>query len=227
MLPPFSGRASRASGSDAFDRRSVRSIPALTLYRALVGFAIARRCRRRDRRRHVAQRSGALVLRSDHLGRLPDAEDRVPAGDDPVARPLRCLQDHNDGPRRDLPGGDRDHRRPCQASSESCSGRRATWAPTNANCCGRSCCRQPCRRFMTGLQVALPIAADRGGGGRDAMGGYGLGGAMMHGLALRQFAGRVRRHRRDRRGRLCAGRSMAMVRRRLLLWHPEAHAEGV
>jgi ABC-type nitrate/sulfonate/bicarbonate transport system permease component len=77
-------------------------------------------------------------------------------------------------------------------------------------------------QIFTGLQVALPIALIVAIVAEMAMGGYGLGGAM---LTASRFA--------DSRG-LFAGivetavigfvlvRAMALIRRRLLLWHPEA-----
>ena len=78
-------------------------------------------------------------------------------------------------------------------------------------------------QILTGLQVALPIALIVAIVAEMLMGGYGLGGAMIDGLALRRLARRVRRHRRDRDRRLCAwSRRMAMLRRRLLIWHQEA-----
>ena len=77
-------------------------------------------------------------------------------------------------------------------------------------------------QIMTGLQVALPIALIVAIVTEMMMGGYGLGGAM---LDASRFA--------DSRG-VFAGiaeiavigyalvKGMALVRRRLLLWHPEA-----
>ncbi len=77
-------------------------------------------------------------------------------------------------------------------------------------------------QIMTGLQVALPIALIVAIVTEMMMGGYGLGGAM---LTASRFA--------DSRG-VFAGileiavigfvlvKGMALVRRRLLLWHPEA-----
>jgi ABC-type nitrate/sulfonate/bicarbonate transport system permease component len=79
-------------------------------------------------------------------------------------------------------------------------------------------------QIMTGLQVALPIALIVGIVCEMLMGGYGLGGAM---LTASRFA--------DSRG-VFAGiveiavvgyvmvKGMALVRRRLLLWHQEALA---
>jgi ABC-type nitrate/sulfonate/bicarbonate transport system permease component len=79
-------------------------------------------------------------------------------------------------------------------------------------------------QIMTGLQVALPIALILAVFTEMVMGGYGLGGAMM---SASRFA--------DSRG-VFAGiveiavvgyvlvKGMAMLRRRLLLWHQEALA---
>jgi ABC-type nitrate/sulfonate/bicarbonate transport system permease component len=77
-------------------------------------------------------------------------------------------------------------------------------------------------QILTGLQVALPIALIVAIIAEMAMGGYGLGGAMM---SASRFA--------DSRG-VFAGiveiaivgyaliKAMAVIRRRLLAWHPEA-----
>jgi len=77
-------------------------------------------------------------------------------------------------------------------------------------------------QIMTGLQVALPIALIVAVVAEMLMGGYGLGGAMMH---ASRFA--------DSRG-VFAGiveiatvgyvlvKAMSLVRRRLLIWHQEA-----
>lgn len=79
-------------------------------------------------------------------------------------------------------------------------------------------------QIMTGLQVALPIALIVAVVAEMLMGGYGLGGAMVH---ASRFA--------DSRG-VFAGiveiavvgyvlvKAMTLVRRRLLLWHQEAEA---
>lgn len=79
-------------------------------------------------------------------------------------------------------------------------------------------------QIMTGLQVAMPIALIVAVVAEMLMGGYGLGGAMAH---ASRFA--------DSRG-VFAGiveiaiigyalvKAMALVRRRLLLWHQEAQA---
>jgi ABC-type nitrate/sulfonate/bicarbonate transport system permease component len=79
-------------------------------------------------------------------------------------------------------------------------------------------------QIMTGLQVALPIALIVAVVAEMLMGGYGLGGAMVH---ASRFA--------DSRG-VFAGiveialvgyilvKAMSLVRRRLLLWHQEALA---
>jgi ABC-type nitrate/sulfonate/bicarbonate transport system permease component len=79
-------------------------------------------------------------------------------------------------------------------------------------------------QILTGLQVALPIALNVAVVAEMLMGGYGLGGAMVH---ASRFA--------DSRG-VFAGiveiavvgyvlvKAMALVRRRLLIWHQEAQA---
>jgi ABC-type nitrate/sulfonate/bicarbonate transport system permease component len=79
-------------------------------------------------------------------------------------------------------------------------------------------------QIMTGLQVALPIALIVAVVAEMLMGGYGLGGAMVH---ASRFA--------DSRG-VFAGiveiavvgyvlvKGMSLVRRRLLIWHQEAQA---
>jgi ABC-type nitrate/sulfonate/bicarbonate transport system permease component len=77
-------------------------------------------------------------------------------------------------------------------------------------------------QIMTGLQVALPIALIVAVVAEMMMGGYGLGGAMM---TASRFA--------DSRGIFagileiavvgyCLVKGMAVLRRRLLLWHQEA-----
>ncbi len=60
-------------------------------------------------------------------------------------------------------------------------------------------------QILTGLQVALPIALILAVFTEMVMGGYGLGGAMMNGVAVCGFARRVCRHSGDRDRRLCAG----------------------
>ena len=79
-------------------------------------------------------------------------------------------------------------------------------------------------QIITGLQVALPIALIVGGRDRDADGRLRAGRRHDDGVALCRFARRVRRHRRDRGGRLscwsrawrsCAGACCCGTRR---LW---------
>jgi ABC-type nitrate/sulfonate/bicarbonate transport system permease component len=78
-------------------------------------------------------------------------------------------------------------------------------------------------QILTGLQVALPIAMIVAVVAEMTMGGYGLGGSMM---SAYRFA--------DSRG-VFAGileialvgyvlvKGMALLRRRVLIWHPEAN----
>ena len=86
MLPPFSAVVERiyadAVGGDLWINLG------LTLYRAMTGFVIAAVGGIALGAADVAHQAGALVLRSDHLGRLSDAEDRVPADHHALARPL-------------------------------------------------------------------------------------------------------------------------------------------
>jgi len=78
-------------------------------------------------------------------------------------------------------------------------------------------------QIMTGLQVALPLALIVTVVAEMLMGGYGLGGAMMTASRFANSAG------------VFAGiveiavvgyflvKVMSLIRRRLLIWHPEAH----
>jgi ABC-type proline/glycine betaine transport system permease subunit len=77
---------------------------ALTLYRALAAFLI---CAVFGVIIGMAMSRNAIA--NWFFGRLSDAEDRLPAGGDPVARGLRRVQDHHHRHRRDL-SGDRRHR---------------------------------------------------------------------------------------------------------------------
>ena len=150
----------------------------VTLYRAFAGFrsrlapasCSAWPCRATGR---------ALVLRSDHLGRLSDAEDRLPAGRHPVARRLRLLQDRHDRARRDLPV--------VTATIVGIQGvdRHLIWSARNMGASERELLWQivlpaALPQILTGLQVALPIALIVAIVAEMLMGGYGLGGAMMH-----------------------------------------------
>ena len=78
-------------------------------------------------------------------------------------------------------------------------------------------------QIMTGLQVALPLALIVEVVAEMLMGGYGLGGAMMTASRFANspgvFAGIVEI--------AVVGyilvKAMSLIRRRLLIWHPEAH----
>src|SRR5450631_4213742 len=80
-------------------------------------------------------------------------------------------------------------------------------------------------QILTGLQVALPLALIVAVVAEMAMGGYGLGGAMMTASRFADsrgvFAGIVEI------GALgfCLVKAMALLRRRLLAWHQEASDE--
>lgn len=81
-------------------------------------------------------------------------------------------------------------------------------------------------QMMTGLQVALPLSLIVAIVTEMLMGGYGLGGTMMTASRFANspgvFAGIVEI--------AVVGyalvKTMALVRRRLLLWHPEADEPG-
>ena len=86
---------------------------------------------------------------------------------------------------------------------------------------GRSCCPPRPPQIMTGLQVALPIALIVAVVAEMLMGGYGLGGAMVH-------ASRFRRSRaacspassKSRWSATSSIKAMTLVRRpALLIWH--------
>ena len=77
-------------------------------------------------------------------------------------------------------------------------------------------------QILTGLQVALPIALIVAVVTEMAMGGYGLGGAMMSASRFANspgvFAGIVEIAAVG----YALVKGLALIRRRLLLWHPEA-----
>src|SRR5215831_14339996 len=59
---------------------------------------------RRDRHSDDAQQACAVVFRSDRLGRLPDAEDRLSADFYALARPLRYFENFDGGVQRNFSG---------------------------------------------------------------------------------------------------------------------------
>ncbi len=78
-------------------------------------------------------------------------------------------------------------------------------------------------QIMTGLQVALPLSLIVAVVAEMLMGGYGLGGAMMTASRFANspgvFAGIVEIAIVG----YCLVKAMSLIRRRLLIWHPEAH----
>jgi ABC-type nitrate/sulfonate/bicarbonate transport system permease component len=78
-------------------------------------------------------------------------------------------------------------------------------------------------QIMTGLQVSLPLALIVTVVAEMLMGGYGLGGAMMTASRFANspgvFAGIVEIAVVG----YCLVKAMSLIRRRLLIWHPEAH----
>jgi len=103
------------------------------------------------------------------------------------------------------------------------------WSARNMGASDRDVLRQvvlpaALPQIMTGLQVALPLALIVTVVAEMLMGGYGLGGAMMTASRFANstgvFAGIVEI--------AVVGytlvKAMSLLRRRLLAWHPEAHA---
>jgi ABC-type nitrate/sulfonate/bicarbonate transport system permease component len=76
-------------------------------------------------------------------------------------------------------------------------------------------------QILTGLQVALPIALIVAVVTEMAMGGYGLGGAMMTASRFANSAGVFAGIVEIAAVGYILVKGMAMLRRRLLLWHPE------
>jgi len=105
--------------------------------------------------------------------------------------------------------------------------RELLWSARNMGASEREVLRQvvlpaALPQIMTGLQVALPIALIVAVVTEMVMGGYGLGGAMMTASRFANspgvFAGIVEIAVVG----YAVVKGMAMLRRRLLLWHPEA-----
>lgn len=78
-------------------------------------------------------------------------------------------------------------------------------------------------QIMTGLQVALPLALIVTVVAEMLMGGYGLGGAMMVASRFANSAGVFAGIVEIAVVGYALVKVMALVRRRLLIWHPEAH----
>jgi ABC-type nitrate/sulfonate/bicarbonate transport system permease component len=76
--------------------------------------------------------------------------------------------------------------------------------------------------IMTGLQVALPLSLIVAVVTEMLMGGYGLGGAMMTASRFANSTGVFAGIVEIAVVGYCLVKSMALVRRRLLIWHPEA-----
>jgi ABC-type nitrate/sulfonate/bicarbonate transport system permease component len=77
-------------------------------------------------------------------------------------------------------------------------------------------------QILTGLQVALPIALIVAIVTEMLMGGYGLGGAMMTSSRFAQSAGVFAGIVEIAVVGFCLVKGMALIRRRLLLWHQES-----
>ena len=78
-------------------------------------------------------------------------------------------------------------------------------------------------QIMTGLQVALPLSLIVAVVAEMLMGGYGLGGAMMEASRFANSTGVFAGIVEIAVVGYCLVKVMAMIRRRLLIWHAEAH----
>jgi ABC-type nitrate/sulfonate/bicarbonate transport system permease component len=78
-------------------------------------------------------------------------------------------------------------------------------------------------QIMTGLQVALPLALIVAVVAEMLMGGYGLGGAMMVASRFANSTGVFAGIVEIAVVGYCLVKAMSMIRRRLLVWHAEAH----
>ncbi len=105
--------------------------------------------------------------------------------------------------------------------------RELVWSARNMGASERAVLRQvlfpaALPQIMTGLQVALPIALIVAVVTEMVMGGYGLGGAMMTAWRFANSAGVFAGLVEIAAVGYVAVKGMALLRRRLLLWHPEA-----
>ena len=78
-------------------------------------------------------------------------------------------------------------------------------------------------QIMTGLQVALPLSLIVAVVAEMLMGGYGLGGAMMTSSRFANSTGVFAGIVEIAVVGFCLVKAMALIRRRLLLWHPESN----
>jgi ABC-type nitrate/sulfonate/bicarbonate transport system permease component len=105
--------------------------------------------------------------------------------------------------------------------------RELIWSARNMGASEREVLRQvvlpaALPQIMTGLQVALPLALIVAVVSEMVMGGYGLGGAMMTAYRFANSAGVFAGIVEIAVVGYMVVKLMALLRRRLLLWHPEA-----
>jgi ABC-type nitrate/sulfonate/bicarbonate transport system permease component len=105
--------------------------------------------------------------------------------------------------------------------------RELIWSARNMGASEREVLRQvvlpaALPQIMTGLQVALPLALIVAVVSEMVMGGYGLGGAMMTAYRFANSAGVFAGIVEIAAVGWVVVKLMALIRRRLLLWHPEA-----
>jgi ABC-type nitrate/sulfonate/bicarbonate transport system permease component len=105
--------------------------------------------------------------------------------------------------------------------------RELIWSARNMGATEREVLRQvvlpaALPQIMTGLQVALPLALIVAVVSEMVMGGYGLGGAMMTAYRFANSSGVFAGIVEIAAVGWVVVKAMALLRRRLLLWHPEA-----
>ncbi len=105
--------------------------------------------------------------------------------------------------------------------------RELIWSARNMGASEREVLRQvvfpaALPQIMTGLQVALPLALIVAVVSEMVMGGYGLGGAMMTAYRFANSSGVFAGIVEIAAVGWVVVKLMALLRRRLLLWHPEA-----
>ena len=109
--------------------------------------------------------------------------------------------------------------------------RELIWSARNMGASERDVLRQvvlpaALPQIMTGLQVALPIALIVAVVTEMVMGGYGLGGAMMTAWRFANSAGVFAGIVEIAAVGYLVVKGMALLRRQLLLWHPETQGRG-
>jgi ABC-type nitrate/sulfonate/bicarbonate transport system permease component len=110
--------------------------------------------------------------------------------------------------------------------------RELIWSARNMGASGREVLAQivlpaASPQIMTGLQVALPLSLIVAVVAEMLMGGYGLGGAMMTASRFANSTGVFAGIVEIAIVGFCLVKIMALVRRRLLIWHQETNAPPI